>query len=382
MQLHHISCKSFVPDYGFILLLFCCCFYYNYHCCCLQTCTVEVIIQRYKLRFIIIVAAQMGACGGKYATNTGTIYSPEFPGCYHYKSNCSWSITTAKDHVSLDFTIFNFSNESFEVIVAEEYNGSVAVLGQYNKMSPPTSTIYSRSEEVFIQLNRINESNGCGVFAIDLSGQVRCEVPDEVDNGRADTDSICLYCSGDIVTVVCEPGYVVNSTYSSVECHNGEWNASLPQCMAAYSAAYPSTSIIMIEKTDSLQTTQDTGSGLSIGFNLGSVFGLTLFVVLIVLSISLCSILTRKRDSGQCENNEKADTQAVRLKEIRILDPQYQMRDESDGCIANTDSRPLQDTPDESQDMGTFDVRQSNSIYENFDLESRSMAELLQLRRC
>ncbi|XP_070563614.1 kremen protein 2-like [Ptychodera flava] len=205
----------------------------------------------------------MGACGGNYTTNSGTIYSSRFPGCYHNKSNCSWSITTVEDHVSLDFTIFDFSDESFQVIITEKYNGSVTVLGQYNKTSPPTSTIYSRSKKAIITLYEIKEGNGCDVFAIDFSGQVRCEVPDEVDNGWADTDSICPYCSGGVVTVVCDPGYVINSTYSSVECHNGEWNALLPQCMAADKSAYPSTSIIMLEKTDSFKTTQDTGSGLS-----------------------------------------------------------------------------------------------------------------------
>ncbi|XP_070562280.1 uncharacterized protein [Ptychodera flava] len=284
-----------------------------------------------------VYESKMGACGGSYQTDNGTIYSPQFPGCYNGKSDCSWSITTVKDHVSLDFTIFNFSDESFEIIITEDYDGSATVLGQYNKTSPPTSIIYSRSEKAFIKLYKINEGNGCDVFAIDFSGRVRCEVPDGVDNGRAVTDSICPYCSGDTVTVVCDPGYVVNSTYSSVECHNGEWNASLPQCIATDKSAYPNTSIIMIEKNDSVQTTQDTGSGLSSGFNLGAVVGLTLFVALIILLIILCCILTRKRHRELRAKNEKADAQTVRLKEIRISEPQCQMTDETEGCIANTD---------------------------------------------
>ncbi|XP_070563613.1 uncharacterized protein [Ptychodera flava] len=312
-----------------------------------------------------VYESQMGACGGSYATNNGTIYSPQFPGCYHDKSVCVWSITTVKDHVSLDFTIFNFSDESFEVHITEDYNGSVTVLGQYDKMSPPTSTINSRSEKAFIHLFNINESNGCGIFAIDFSGQVRCEVPDEVHNGTVDTDSICPYCSGDIVTVVCDPGYVTNSTYSSVECNNGKWNASLPQCI------------------DSFQTTQDTG--LSSGSNLGAVLGLTILVVLIVLLIILWFIIIRKRDGEQRARDEIADAQTVRFNEISISEPQRQMTDETEGCVANNDSRPLQNignTPDESQDKGPFEVRQSTSTYNHIYLELRSMVEsVLRLRR-
>ncbi|XP_070563612.1 kremen protein 2-like [Ptychodera flava] len=237
-----------------------------------------------------VYESQMGACGGKYSANNGTIYSPQFPGCYFDKSSCSWSVTSIEDHVSLDFTILNFSDESFEITVTEEHDGSVTMLGRYNKKSPPTSTILSRSEKtVMIQLNMVKESGGCTMFAIDIKDKVP-------------------------------------PTGKSVQ---------------------PSS--ISTETTESSSNTglENAGQGLPLGLILGPVLGVTALVLLIILMIVCCRSI-KKRDSEHTANDEPADA-TVPGNYISEAELQYYAQDEIYECRPTTDTRSFEKTTDTSE---------------------------------
>ncbi|XP_070556102.1 scavenger receptor cysteine-rich domain superfamily protein-like [Ptychodera flava] len=171
---------------------------------------------------------QMGACGGSYSEERGTIYSHNFPGYYPDNSQCSWDVSTSDDHVSLDFTIFDIRGLSDQILITESYEGTEQLLAHVNSTFDPSHTIHSCSSKVNIELL----SSSGGKFAVDFKGNARCIDPGNVDNGDTVTMSICPYRTGDIVTVVCDEGYRIriNSTSRSIECKDGEWNSSLPEC--------------------------------------------------------------------------------------------------------------------------------------------------------
>ncbi|XP_070556966.1 uncharacterized protein [Ptychodera flava] len=316
----------------------------------------------------------MGACGGDYTENNGTIYSPQFPGYYNGNSSCNWSIMAVEDdHIRLAFTIFNISDERYEIIITEGYNGSDTVLGQFNQTSPPTSEIYSCSDEIIIQLNTIGDSNGSVFFAVDFSvlQRTQCDDPDDVENGRTDSNSLCPHLSGDIVTVVCDPGYEVNATYSSVQCQDGEWNASLPQCIekiktTSYTELTTSADNISItvETTELTSTAvgQEPVSGISAGLVLGTVLGVAAVIILAVVLILLCCRWTKEREQRKVD-------ETIILDEVSLYNlincnenTQYDTIDEIPENVAETDVRPQQvngDLPDKQQNVKAHNTGQT-----------------------
>ncbi|XP_070556988.1 kremen protein 2-like [Ptychodera flava] len=173
---------------------------------------------------------QMGACGGHFTEDGGTIYSPGFPGFYTGNNHCTWAVGLVKDHVGLDFTISKISGDNDIIVFAEILDGSARIIDQRNKTWNPEQSIYSCSNEVMIGLQR-KDGQGNSIFAIAYKGFSRCDDPGDVEHGEVITESVCPYRSGDYARVACRMGYAKNTTNTTIECEDGTWNGSLPECI-------------------------------------------------------------------------------------------------------------------------------------------------------
>ncbi|XP_070559351.1 scavenger receptor cysteine-rich domain-containing protein DMBT1-like [Ptychodera flava] len=250
---------------------------------------------------------QMGACGGEYHNQTGTIYSPYFPGYYKTEEYCEWSIVSQEHHISIRFTIFDLANDDDYVNVTENYQGEERILGNFSRTFPASREIYSCSSGVLIVFLANDGENQNGTFALDFSGRMRCDNHSEVVNGTITTDSVCPYRTGDIATVVCNPGYETNSSHQSVECQDGIWNDTLPQCVERIqtTTTVPSTGPSEEFISTELQTTASTSdtSELSIGLIFGVTIGVTGLVVLVIV---LTLLLIRRRRKADLRNKGDA----------------------------------------------------------------------------
>ncbi|XP_070556087.1 uncharacterized protein [Ptychodera flava] len=250
--------------------------------------------------FASVYDVQMGACGGEYHNQTGTIYSPYFPGYYETDDYCDWTIKSQEDIISIRFTIFDLATDDDYVNVTEMYQGEERVLGTFSKAFPANDDIFSCSRDVLIVFQANDGENQNGIFALDFSGRMRCDNHSEVENGEIITDSDCPYRTGDIATVVCKPGYETNSSQQSVECQDGIWNDTLPQCVERIQTTTTVPSIGTSEEfiSTELQTTASTSdtSELSIGLIFGVTIGVTGFVVLVTVLILL--VIRRRRKAG------------------------------------------------------------------------------------
>ncbi|XP_070559486.1 uncharacterized protein [Ptychodera flava] len=124
-------------------------------------------------------------------------------------------------------------------------------------------------------------------------------------------NSDCPYRTGDIATVVCNHGYETNSSHQSVECQDGIWNDTLPQCVERIQTTptVPSIGTSGGFISTELQTTasmSDT-SHLSIGLILGVTIGVTGFVVLVIVLTLLLINRRRKVSSRNKDANSSVD---------------------------------------------------------------------------
>ncbi|XP_070559611.1 kremen protein 2-like [Ptychodera flava] len=277
---------------------------------------------------------QLGACGGEYQQQTGTIYSPYFPGYYKRLDYCEWKIESQAEYISITFTIFDLANDDDYVIIYEMYQGEERVLGNFSRIFPASGEIYSCSSGVLIVFQASDGENQSGTFALDFSGRMRCDNHSEVENGTITMDSDCPYRTGDIATVICNHGYESNSSHQSIECQDGIWNDTLPQCVEKLQKTTTVPSIGTSEDFTSteLQTTANTSdtSNLSIGVILGGTIGTTGFVLLVVVITLLVMLRLRKAGLRNKDANSSVDfvQDAVLTSGTNIENHQYETIDD------------------------------------------------------
>ncbi|XP_070556931.1 scavenger receptor cysteine-rich domain-containing protein DMBT1-like [Ptychodera flava] len=251
---------------------------------------------------------QMGACGGEYQQQTGTIYSPYFPGYYNTEHHCEWTIEIPEEYtISIKFTIFNLANNFDNVKVTETYQGEERLLGNFAKHSPPTDDIHSCSNVGLIRFQSSDGENTNGTFAFDFSGRIRCDNHSEVENGEIITDSDCPYYTDDIAAVVCNPGYETNSSHQSIECRDGIWNDTLPQCVEKIQTTHSVLSIPTSEDFTSIGPKTTPRASETSELSIGLIVGVTIGIIGFVLSVVVLTLLViRRRRKAGLRNKDDA----------------------------------------------------------------------------
>ncbi|XP_077994836.1 uncharacterized protein LOC144448457 isoform X2 [Glandiceps talaboti] len=168
-----------------------------------------------------IYRTTLGTCGGQ-TNGSGTIYSPGFPGQYSESTNCTWNvITQPMTVIRLEFIIYNIIESDH--IYMYEYDGD-----QYHTEELIDKRIWSCSNNIHIRyVSTENE-----MFALEVEEvNTDCQPLSGLSIGPGFYNHSCPYFHGDVISVICDPGYVVDSDYSSIVCQqNGMWNDSLPVC--------------------------------------------------------------------------------------------------------------------------------------------------------
>ncbi|XP_070552399.1 uncharacterized protein [Ptychodera flava] len=174
-----------------------------------------------------VYLASMGSCGG-HTTGSGTIYSPGFPGNERGTQTCTWHIDVRPGNaVAFEFVFSGLDADSETLTVSENYNEERRTIEFENA----TALSCTNSVDVTFQ----SQAKGVGMFALKFREIRVC--PSLHDSNYSDIvyhGTPCPHVPGSIVSVRCKPGYVLAKAEDSVGCQeDGEWNATLPQCVVS-----------------------------------------------------------------------------------------------------------------------------------------------------
>ncbi|XP_070551883.1 uncharacterized protein [Ptychodera flava] len=174
-----------------------------------------------------IYSISIGACGGHvYLNETTTIYSPGFPGSYSPNESCSWTLETSTDGVlGTEFTFLNIGrNDELEVSFFDGGWHYVDIL------KAPAYFCSSKLQLSFLSQRRNNFEKGS--FIVKFRESVPdCQPPLNLTDHSMTFERFCPYFQGDILSISCKEGYMLDSVHRSIEClENGKWNDTIPEC--------------------------------------------------------------------------------------------------------------------------------------------------------
>nr|XP_005993354.1 PREDICTED: kremen protein 1 [Latimeria chalumnae] len=110
---------------------------------------------------VIIFSTSVGACGGNYTSESGIIYSPDFPDNYASSRVCYWTIQIpGASRVQFNFTLFDIRDNSDMVELLDGYTNRV--LFRYDGRNRPTGTVNISQDFVILYFysDRLNQAQG------------------------------------------------------------------------------------------------------------------------------------------------------------------------------------------------------------------------------
>uniref|UniRef100_H3B763 Kringle containing transmembrane protein 1 n=1 Tax=Latimeria chalumnae TaxID=7897 RepID=H3B763_LATCH len=108
-----------------------------------------------------LFTASVGACGGNYTSESGIIYSPDFPDNYASSRVCYWTIQIpGASRVQFNFTLFDIRDNSDMVELLDGYTNRV--LFRYDGRNRPTGTVNISQDFVILYFysDRLNQAQG------------------------------------------------------------------------------------------------------------------------------------------------------------------------------------------------------------------------------
>ncbi|PWA17066.1 hypothetical protein CCH79_00013285 [Gambusia affinis] len=111
--------------------------------------------------WIIVFDVRVGACGGNYTSQTGVIYSPDFPDKYAASRVCYWTIQVPGSYAILfNFTFFDISDQTDMVELLDGYTREV--VARFDWRSPPRGLVNITGDFVILYFfsDRTNQAHG------------------------------------------------------------------------------------------------------------------------------------------------------------------------------------------------------------------------------
>ncbi|XP_077866885.1 kremen protein 1-like [Saccoglossus kowalevskii] len=173
----------------------------------------------------------IGACGGDYTTDTGYIYSPNFPGFYPPNQSCIWTITVSDNNI-IELSILMMRLSSGDFLTIRDGNVHSTTLGIYTGSYVDVVKLNSSSNALWLHFfsNHNGTDKGFVIAYQDTSLQL-CTTPTVTDHliiSSAHQNDIFNH--GDVITFTCKSGYGLIGE-SLISCQDdGQWSNNIPTC--------------------------------------------------------------------------------------------------------------------------------------------------------
>ncbi|XP_077866886.1 uncharacterized protein LOC144355689 [Saccoglossus kowalevskii] len=195
----------------------------------------------------------IGACGGDYTTDTGYIYSPNFPGLYPPNHSCIWTITVSDNNI-IELSILMMKLSSGDFLTIRDGNVHSTILLNYTGINSYEGvlTVNSSSNALWLQFfsNHSSTDKGFVIAYQDTSLQL-CTTPTVTDHLIiSSAHHSDIFNHGDVITFTCKSGYgLIGERLISCQ-DDGQWSNNIPTCTAVSCGVPPSFSNAYHTHTD------------------------------------------------------------------------------------------------------------------------------------
>ncbi|XP_041083118.1 kremen protein 1-like isoform X1 [Polyodon spathula] len=131
---------------------------------------------------VIIFDTLVGACGGNYSSQTGVIYSPDFPDNYGSSRVCYWTIQVPGSSLILfNFTFFDVRDPSDMVELLDGHTNQVEA--RFDGSNPPQRAVNVSSDFVILYFysDRINHAQGFAMLYQAMKAQAPKVIEEKIN---------------------------------------------------------------------------------------------------------------------------------------------------------------------------------------------------------